>query len=297
MFNRILVPLGGSPKAEVILPVVAFIAARCQSEVTLLHVVETHSTSIFSKKCQLVDDAEAMIYLRYQAAMIKQTVKRVNLKVINEQSIRVADSIIAVAKTGCGFDLIALCKYRPHVFPNDTKRCIARLVTSQVDIPILLKFPTPNNDNLSYKPFKIALVMDIFTKPDRLIDIAMNLARFCRMQVSLIVLYPEIQPIYYQGRGMGYLFKNNLLFERMNSEFEEKGRLITRRFENVISQQGLSVISKTVPFFSSDQIANILSEESAELVIMGITKQEQPKPVKQFDISRSSHLPLIMVPV
>ncbi|MGA9398528.1 MAG: hypothetical protein WBV22_09760, partial [Anaerolineaceae bacterium] len=174
------------------------------------------------------------------------------------------------------------------------KNCLARQVASRVEIPLLVKCIIPDEVDISYQPLHLALVLDIFTKNDHILDVTKDLALKCGLQVSLIVLYPEVRAMGYPGTGLG----SSLIWavSSTNREIEDEATLIASTCERKFKQSGLKVGSSVVPYKSADQIADLLHGMATDLTVMSLPGLKQPTPVKIFDISRFSHLPSLFVP-
>jgi len=294
MFTRILVPLDGLQQSEATLPIVAYMAGKCHSNVTLLHIMERHPPTRAHGQRHLENETDAMNYLESQATVMKHTGGKVFTRIIDETSDGVADSLAAIARSGDGFDLIAMCRHGHYRLFDSTKNCLARQVASRVDIPMLVKCINPSEKDFRYRPLHLTLVVDISGNNDHLLDMAKEIALKCGLRVSMIVLCPEIRAMGNLGSGFG--FSLVLAVNSTNREIEYEAGSISHKYEREFRESGVQMVSNVVSYRSSDQVADLLRVMSTDLIVMSLPSLKQSTPLKTFDISRFSHLPSLMVP-
>jgi nucleotide-binding universal stress UspA family protein len=145
MFERILVPLDGSPQAEDILPRVEELAAKHKSKVFLLRVVDgitspvdpdsTGAQVLISEREQQEDEAE-------QYLMVRRNYLR-NLKIDSEALIMrggVVESITSAASTE-RIDAIAMVSRGRSRFGNMMYGNVTNELLNRIDIPLLVIRP------------------------------------------------------------------------------------------------------------------------------------------------------------
>lgn len=146
MFERILVPLDGSPQAEGILPRIEAIAPVAMSKVFLLRVIDqaissvdsegTGSTVLMAEREQYEREAEQYLVKRRHALR--------NLKIDAEALLMhggVIESITSVVSTE-RIDLIAMVSRGRSRFGNMMYGNVTNELLNRVEIPLLVIRPT-----------------------------------------------------------------------------------------------------------------------------------------------------------
>lgn len=136
MFERILVPLDGSPQAELILSQVARILRREDSEIILLRAVDTPKEigRVDLTSLQKADREEAQRYIHDVARRFNERGARVHGRVADGYP---ADVILDAARTE-GATLIAMTTHGRGGFARWTLGSVAEKVARAADIPLLL---------------------------------------------------------------------------------------------------------------------------------------------------------------
>lgn len=145
MFSRVLVPLDGSPQAEEILPRVEEMAARFESKIFLLRVVDIVTSSVdgegtgaavlISERGQQERDAEQYLVKRRNALR--------TLKIDAEAVLMhggVVESIESTVETE-RIDLVAMVSRGRSRFGNMMYGNVTNQLLNTVDIPLLVIRP------------------------------------------------------------------------------------------------------------------------------------------------------------
>ncbi|RPH50144.1 MAG: universal stress protein, partial [Planctomycetota bacterium] len=136
MFERILVPLDGSPRAELILSQVARILRREDSEVLLLRAVHVPEQigRVNMAPVRAAQVEEAQKYINDLTRRFQEKGARVNGRVVEGHP---ADAILETARSE-GSTLIALCTHGRTGFARWAMGSTAEKVARASNVPLLL---------------------------------------------------------------------------------------------------------------------------------------------------------------
>lgn len=152
MFAHLLVPLDGSPFAEVALKAAVDLADKYQSRLLLVYVVNVpHAASAFADEAhdQLLDHirhrvfADALAYLEAKEIGLRQQGYRVASKLIEGQD--VADTILEIAREEL-VDTIVMCTHGRSGIGRWVFGSVAEKVLRGAEIPLLLLRPESEGD-------------------------------------------------------------------------------------------------------------------------------------------------------
>src|SRR5208283_1299949 len=140
MFKHILVPLDGSRMAEAALPAAAFVAAKFNAFVTLIHVIERNAPREIHGQYHLINADEAEVYLGDTARRSFPSEVRIDFHVHTTEVDNVAESIAEHAGE-LDHVMIVMCSHGRgralHLFLGS----IAQKVISKGSHPVLVTRP------------------------------------------------------------------------------------------------------------------------------------------------------------
>lgn len=186
MFEKILVPLDGSPLSEASLGAAALLAQTLHSPVTLLHVIEQGAPSQVHEERHLTDSEEAQAYLRQVAARAFPAGVKVNTHVHTAPVSDVARSIVEHAANEFQPDLIVTCTHGRGGVRDLLFGSIAQQVVAQGTTPLLLIKPEA-------RPFRmqsILLPLDADSFHDDSLEVGESLAHSFRSRLALLSVIP-----------------------------------------------------------------------------------------------------------
>ena len=149
MFNKILIPLDGSPLAEEVAPQAAELALRCGSQVTLLQVIPLRHPSAaptdfgaayvaeYDEEFLKQSEEEARAYLEWTAQPMREKGLKVECVTVRGFA---AGEIIRCAKEG-GVDLIAIATHGRSGIGRMVLGSVADEVLRRSSLPLLLYKP------------------------------------------------------------------------------------------------------------------------------------------------------------
>lgn len=191
MLGHFLVPLDGSRMAESALPAAAFLAARFQARVTLLHVVERNPPRAVHGQAHLADEAEASAYLDRVAREVFSPSARVACHVHAPKVDDVAASIVAHAAE-LGHDLVIMCSHGRgqalHLFLGS----IAQEVIGLGSRPVLITHPDAQGEPPAFSCRRILLPLDGDPAHGQALPLAVELAQACAAELFLANVIPNL---------------------------------------------------------------------------------------------------------
>ena len=160
-FNRILVPVDGSPFSEATLPYVVELTKRTDREIILLHVCEPPIVPSYGLKPinptwkkyrdDIWEEKEKMAttYLAKKLAELKKNRIKVTSRIVKAQSGEVVKTIMQVSKEE-NIDLIAVATQGQTGISRRVYGSVANRIAEEASLPILLVRPAPST--LPYPP-------------------------------------------------------------------------------------------------------------------------------------------------
>jgi nucleotide-binding universal stress UspA family protein len=189
MFKNILVPLDGSRMAEAALPAAAFLAAKFNALVTLVHVVERNAPREIHGEPHLINAAEAEVYLGDTAQRAFPAGVRIDLHVHAAEVDNVAESIVAHAAE-LDHDMIVMCSHGRgralHLFLGS----IAQEVISKGSHPVLVTRPDKSKGIPEFYCRSLLLPLDGDEDHAQALPVSKELARVCGAIIHLAVAIP-----------------------------------------------------------------------------------------------------------
>ena len=202
-FRHILVPLDGTPMAEVVLPAVAELARICGARVTLLHVIEHGAPATIHGFHHLGGADEAEIYLNKIAREHFPPDAAVSWHVHTEEVRKIATGL-AEHVSELGPDLIVMCSYGGHGLRDMLSGNLAQQVLSERVAPVLL-FKAASPEQLHF-PFQNILVpLDGNPGHESGLVLARTMALVCKAALKLVLVIPTAGDLRGTAAGIGGL--------------------------------------------------------------------------------------------
>ncbi len=200
MFERILVPLDGSPTAELILPQIARILNHEDAEVILLRAVDVSNESglVMADKILYQYREEATQYLHDLALRLGKTMAKVHARIAHGDP---AEVILEAAKTE-GATMIAMTTHGRTGLDRWAIGSVAEKVARASDVPVLLvrSFRRKKGGGLEPMvpdtlPFRRILVpVDGSPTSMSVIGAAEKFGQLCNSEVLLLHVMPPYMP-------------------------------------------------------------------------------------------------------
>ncbi len=189
MFKHILVPLDGSGMAEAALPAAAFLAAKFNAFVTLVHVVERNAPREIHGQSHLINASEAEVYLGDTARRAFPSGDNIDFHVHTTEVDNVAESIVEHADE-LDHAMIAMCSHGRgralHLFLGS----IAQKVISKGSHPVLVTRPDGNKGISEFSCRSLLLPLDGDADHAQALPVSKELARVCGAVIHLAVAIP-----------------------------------------------------------------------------------------------------------
>ena len=203
MIRQILVPLDGSPQAEVALPYVAAIAKGLGSEVTILHAIGG-SRVLTGRLTRDTEQRQYLEQLQADSQRMAQGYLEVQVKRLQDLGISVNSSITlgrpSEVIVGYGGDdkpdLIAMCTQGRSGLSGVALGSVAGHVLQNSRSPLLLVHP----GEFAYKPVatvgKIVVPLDTSELAEAALPIAQELALGLKLTITLVLALPKLSRLY-----------------------------------------------------------------------------------------------------
>jgi nucleotide-binding universal stress UspA family protein len=187
MFKRLLVPLDGSELAESALPAARFLAEKCGSRVSLVHLIEKGRPSTVHEQPHLHDANEAAAYLSRIAASFPPDSAEVHVH--REEVSRVGRSIAEHGATELGADLVVMCAHGAAGVLRFAQGSIAQQVIAAGTIPVLAVH-APTEPARQFSCGKILLPLDGKEEHGDILGFSKDFAACCGAAVRIISVVP-----------------------------------------------------------------------------------------------------------
>jgi len=270
MFERILVPLDGSPRSEVILPQIARILNREDSEILLLRVVDIPESAglVLNTNIRHQEREDAEKYLHDMALRIGAKASKVHARLAEGWP---AEVILETARTE-GATMIAMTTHGRGGLERWALGSVAEKVARASDVPVLLVRSfrrTPKGDLEPMVPqelpFRRILVpVDGSDTSMSIIGSAEKFAQLYGSQVLVLHVRPPYVPPGAMLPGMEAAYPI-LPPEPLLPEQDEVTKAAAERFRHA----GLDVRRLTLEGEPASEILDLSATESVDLVALG----------------------------
>ena len=266
MLHRLLVPLDGSPSAEAVLPLAAFLAQRAGARVMLLHLVEHHAPATVHGQRHLTSAAEAENYLADVARRCFPSTVNVVWHVHDREIDDVAHGLADHAgELDC--DLVVMLSHGQWDFRRWLSGSLAQqTVRRRAPSPILLlRAGADGTIPASFR--QLLLLLDGRPEHESGVPAAIDLARLCGAPLRLLMVVPTLTTLRGEDAAAGQLLPAATrevldLAEHEGMEYLQR-QLLRMRAEGV---DATAVIARGEPAAVISEIAHDLK---ADLLVLG----------------------------
>src|SRR5579862_883698 len=270
MFERILVPLDGSPRAELILPQIARILNREDSEIILLRIVNIPESAglVMNTNIRHQEREEAQQYLHDLAQRVGKKTFKVHARLAEGWP---ADVILETARTE-GATMIAMTTHGRTGLNRWAMGSVAEKVARSSDVPVLMvrsfrRSPKGDLEPMVPEelPFRRILVpVDGSTTSMSVIGSAEKLAELYGSEVLVLHVLPPYVPPNAMLPGMEASFPI-LRPEPIHSEDDEVTEKAAERFRHA----GLKATRLTVEGEPASEILDLSKNRGMDLIALG----------------------------
>jgi len=190
MFRQLLVPLDGSRLAETVLPAVVALAAREQSRVTLLHVVEPSAPRSIHGERHLAAGGDARAYLEEVQGWLRERGVEAAARV--EEGDGDVTSSICHAAGATETDLIALCTHGGRGVRGLLFGRVAQQVLARGRIPVLLLPPSGSGRDAPFECQRVLVPLDRSHASEEILAIAAAVAKAFGAALVLESVVPTV---------------------------------------------------------------------------------------------------------
>ena len=265
MIRHLLIPLDGSPMAECILPMAAWLAHAAGARVTLLHVIEQKTSGSVHGEQHLSDPAEAERYFEAVAARAFERGTDVTWHVHARQVRDVAHSVVDHTDE-FEPDLVIMCPHGEGGLRDWLHGSIPQQVVRRSAAPVLLMRPAA--DGAIRFPFK-SILAPLDGKPghEQGLPVAADLARLCGAALRLVTAVPTVGTLSGPQAAVGGLLPEATRAMLQMVENDAAHYLGLKIQE--LHQTGLAAHASVVRGEPLDVIAQAAAQAQADLVALG----------------------------
>jgi len=264
MFRHLLVPLDGSPTAELVLPAARFFAAAGAS-ISLLHVIEKRTKATIHQERHLIEVNDAQHYLEDIKANAFEKTTTIDLHVHDPGVGDVARSITAHGQE-MGADLIVLCTHGRGDLSRFLFGSIAEQVLATARVPVLL---VPHQVKQWDRPFtcrRILAPVDVAGRHETGVDLALDVACLCRAEIHFVAAVPTFGTLSTERAAAAQVLPTsaNVLLEIEQDEARDK----LARWMTSAKQRGLTVQAEVIRGRPADAIIEAARRLNPDLIVM-----------------------------
>lgn len=188
MFDRVLLPLDGSPLAEAALPVAIRLAQAFGSQLLLLHIIERKAPATVHGEPHLTEVAAAESYLRGVLERLREQRVEAESHVHSVPLGDVARSIADHAEEE-RVDLVVLCTHGRAGWRDLVAGSIAQQALQRGSVPLLLvRAATPGQEAAPFEPADILVPLDASEPAEAAVPVAAGLAKALRARLHLVTV-------------------------------------------------------------------------------------------------------------
>ncbi|HEV7216625.1 MAG TPA: universal stress protein [Chloroflexota bacterium] len=188
MFQRVLMPLDGSPLAEAALPVAVRLAQAFSSRLLLLHIIERKAPATVHGEPHLTEVAAAEAYLRSLRETLRGQQVEAEVHVHSVPLGDVARSIADHAEEERA-DLIVLCTHGAAGWRDLVAGSIAQQALQRGSVPLLLVRATaPGQEAAAFQPADILVPLDASEAAEAAIPVAAALTKALQARLHLVTV-------------------------------------------------------------------------------------------------------------
>lgn len=266
MFKHLLVPLDGSPLAETALPAAAYLAAKLNAGVTLIHLIERNAPAEVHSARHLRNPDEARTYLEQVARRGFPAGIRVESHVHTAEVSNVAHSI-AEHVSELEPDLIVMCTHgrsgpRRWLYGSNAQKVIALSKR-----PVLLIPPSQSEGAVTFTCRRILVPLDGNPDHEQGLPLAAELALACSAAEHLTLVIPRLGTLKGEKAATGKLLPGTMtaLLDIEQQAAEEYLRGHVSRWQT----GGLTITAETSRGDPVTAIVEAARRAAADLIVLG----------------------------
>jgi nucleotide-binding universal stress UspA family protein len=266
MFKRILVPLDGSSLAEAVMPTVSVIAAKLQSTVILLHVVEAGATPSIHGQAHLTDEAQAESYLGRVAGQLQLQGIAAERHVHPAVERRRLPESLAQHAREYNPDLVVMCGHGTHWLRNRLFGSIAQQLVHQDSTPVLVM--QAEQCPPACFPYRHILVpLDGEPGHECSLPPAISMASLCDSTIDLLTVIPTVDSLKGTRSASGGLLRTTT---EAILEMEQAPMIAYLQARAVMAvDAGVKVTTAIDRGIPLEQIAAYARARSVDLIVLG----------------------------
>jgi nucleotide-binding universal stress UspA family protein len=296
MIKHLLVPLDGSPMAEVALPVASFLASCLGASITLVHVIEAGAPATVHGQRHLQAQAEAQLYLDEVA---KRLAGGINVDVHVHIGSRTSISRSIVAHEGeLEPDLIVMAAHGSGGVRDLLMGSIAQQVVAEGKVPVLVIRP----GEVQAEPYQLQQILapvDGHSEHEAGLTLAAELARVIPASLSLLLVLPNSDTLSARQRVATRLLPaaTERILELLNEQAEE---YINSKVAE-LNSQNIQAFARFAQGDPAENILRVAETTRPDLLVMGthgkkgLTAYGESSVVNQ--VFTRLKVPLLLVPV
>jgi nucleotide-binding universal stress UspA family protein len=194
VIRSILLPLDGSKRAELALPVVEVLGKACPAEIKLLHIVEREAPAAVHGEPHLNSVEEAAAYLERIALRLRADGLTVTLHIHDEPERDVTQSIASHASE-LNADLVVLVAHGEGGWRNLVFGRVAQQVALRGHRPALVLQDRHDGTLAAFPPKLIAVLLEgpVDAEGEQVLPMAVAMARACGASLRLIIVVPSAE--------------------------------------------------------------------------------------------------------
>ena len=269
MFNRILVPLDGSPLAESAFPYAVALAAASDASVTLLTVVQP---------MQLISD----YYIPYDASLeaaqlasagesldiVAQTLRRAGVRVTTDVTVgSAADQILRYTEE-YGIDCIVMATHGRGGAFHWAFGSVARKVLTAATVPTLVvrAKEAPTHPDLAAKIESILVPLDGSERAEAVLPLVKELARSFGATVTIAEIIPFPGGIYFASPYAPLVAAET--FDQSMEESREAAKVYLQMVAERFRAAGITAETVTQDGDATSRLLGLLDAREFDLVVM-----------------------------
>lgn len=255
MFNRILVPLDGSPAAAAALPAARTIACAVDASIELVRVIEPSRDAEESR--------EMLAAAQHNVWAVSDELVRGGVRVSTDvRSGEPGDAIVEAAKSA-GADLIVMATHGRSGLQRAIVGSVTQRVLGKSPVPVVVLKPGGKRmTGLS----RMLVALDGTAGGALALAAAVGLARAARAHIELLQVVPPL-PMWMYGGGEGFAPAAFI-----DPEWEEAALASALTYVNSIATRlrgsGLNVAAQSVKGPVADAIERVADELDVDLIVM-----------------------------
>lgn len=297
MFSRLLIPLDGSEMAESVLPLAAFVAARCGSLITLIHVIERKPPRRVHGESHLTTVDGAKQYLRRVHLQLRSGLSDLDMHVHETGEGNVAKSLVEHARE-LDIDLIVMCTHGHRRLNQVLFGTIAQQVIAFGETPVLVVPPEKGRRAAEVGWRSVLVPLDGDPDHEQSVPAALEISRRFGSCVHLLLSVPTY------GRLSGGIVSSSRLAPATTSallEMAEEGAedYLQRQVEQ-LQGAGCTASAEVARGDPAAEIVRVAEARGTDLIIAGTHGKIGPDAFWSGSVTPSiftlSHVPLLLVP-